>query len=460
MVIRQSSVPGVRWRLAAVALSAGALFGFAIAVINDALQFVVVQFSLSSVVSGIVVSGVAAGALVGCLTAGTLADSIGRRAVLIGAGVAAAVGTAASAFATDVWVLIAGRVLLGVAVGITTAVAPLYLAELAPPALRGGLITTYQLSVTLGILLALATGVALTPTENWRAMLAIGLLPAVCQVAALCTVPRSPRYLVRRGHADQARRALRRLRPPDEVEEELAQIAVSHGDPTRTPARDMFGARYRPALIVGLAAALLNAFCGVGAVIYYSTEVFTIAGVQGTTGAELASLAVGGMNTAAAVAAVVLVNRHGRRPLLSVGLGGIIGSLVVAGAALMAPESSATGIVTVIAILVYMAFFAISAGPLAWLLVAEVFPSRIRAQGAGLATASNWGANLLIALLFPVVAGVPAAPANVAIIFWFFAACSLGFLVFVRRRVPETKDRTLEQIEQDLHSRSISGSLV
>jgi MFS family permease len=222
----------------------------------------------------------------------------------------------------------------------------------------------------------------------------------------------------------------------------------------------MFGARYRPALIVGLAAALLNALCGVGAVIYYSTEVFTIAGVQGTTGAEVASLAVGGMNTAAAVAAVGLVTRHGRRPLLSVGLAGIIGSLVVAGAALMAPESSATGIVTVIAILVYMAFFAISAGPLAWLLVAEVFPSRIRAHGAGFATASNWGANLLIALLFPVVAGVPAAPAKVAIIFWFFAACSLGFLVFVRRRVPETKDRTLEQIEQDLRSRSISGSPV
>ena len=210
--------------------------------------------------------------------------------------------------------------------------------------------------------------------------------------------------------------------------------------------------RYRRALVVGLTMALMNALVGVGAVIYYSTDVFRIAGIDGPSAAAIASLAVGGVNTLAAVGSLWLTSRFGRRPLLSVGLAGIALTLVVAGIDLALPPEISDGALLVGAILAFMAFFAISAGPLAWLLVAEVFPTAVRAPAVALATAANWAANLMIALLFPIIAGTPGVPERVAIAFWCFAVLTIGFLIFVRLRVPETKDRTLEEIEKSLRS--------
>jgi MFS family permease len=195
--------------------------------------------------------------------------------------------------------------------------------------------------------------------------------------------------------------------------------------------------------------ALMNALVGVGAVIYYSTDVFRAAGIGGTNGAEFASLAVGGVNFLAAIVSVFLTDRFGRRPLLSIGLVAIAVCLAVAGIILVGPGAEQGGLL-VAAILGYMAFFAISAGPLAWLLLSEVLPGIIRARAAAIATAANWGANLLITLLFPLVVGSPGDPERVGMAFWFFGVLTLGFLAFVRLRVPETRGRTLERIEADL----------
>lgn len=446
-------MPKTPVRLMALSAATGGLFGYMIAVSNDAIASVRAELGLTPWTAALVVSALVAGALLGCVVAGTAADRIGRRQTLIAAALVALVGVALTSAAREPVLMTTGRVVTGVSVGITSAVAPLYLAELAPFARRGTVLTTYQLFITVGILVAFATGVLLAPGGQWRWMFALGGVAALAQLVAALFVPPSPRFLVRRGQVDQARDALARLRPPDEVEPELdAIVSAAAEEEASPPLRELFSARFRPGVVVGLVMALMNALVGVGAVIYYSTDVFRAAGIGGTNGAEFASLAVGGVNFLAAIVSVFLTDRFGRRPLLSIGLVGIAVCLAVAGIILVGPGAGQGGLL-VAAILGYIAFFAISAGPLAWLLLSEVLPGSVRARAAAIATAANWGANLLITLLFPLVVGSPGVPERVGMAFWFFGILSLGFLVFVRLRVPETRGRTLERIEADLRDR-------
>jgi sugar porter (SP) family MFS transporter len=353
-------------RLMALSAATGGLFGYMIAVSNDAIASVRTELQLTPWSAAMVVSALVGGALLGCVIAGTAADRIGRRYTLIGAALVALVGVALTTLAREPVLMTSGRLVTGVAVGITSAVAPLYLAELAPFARRGTVLTTYQLFITVGILAAFAIGVLLAPGGQWRWMFALGGLTALAQLVAALLVPASPRYLVRRGEVDQARASLARLRPPDEVELELeleAIVSAAAGEDT-PPLRELFSVRFRPGVVVGLMMALMNALVGVGAVIYYSTDVFRAAGIGGTNGAEFASLAVGGVNFLAAIVSVFLTDRFGRRPLLSIGLVGIAVCLAVAGFILVGPGTAQGGLL-VAAILGYIAFFAISAGPLA-----------------------------------------------------------------------------------------------
>jgi sugar porter (SP) family MFS transporter len=435
------------WRVAAIAGFTGVLFGYDISSTNDAIAFMEKRFGLDSLDKGLVVSALLLGALAGALGAGKLADTWGRRPSVILAGLAAAVGALTAAAAPDLAVLLAGRFVIGLAVGVTSAIAPLYIAELAPAHSRGSMVALYQLSLTLGMLAALGVGAAFAPTANWRVMIAAGAVPAVAQVLAMAIVPESPRYLVARDRFDAARRVLTSLRGADDVDRELAEVAQAHRATAGARYRDIFSRAARPAMIIGVGAALMNALVGVGAVIYYSTDVFRAAGIAGP---ELASLAVGVVNTVVTVVAVALIARFRRRPLLLTGLSGIVVSLVVAGVALLLSSSTDTGWITVIGLLGFIASFAISAGPIAWLIVAEVFPLSIRGRAASFATSTNWAANLVLALVFPLVVGTPGVPERVGLAFLAYAAISAGFIVFVARLVPETKDRTLEQIEADL----------
>jgi sugar porter (SP) family MFS transporter len=405
------------------------------------------RFGLSSLDRGAVVSALLLGALVGALGAGKLADTWGRRRSVVAAGIVAAAGALIAATAVNLPMLLAGRLVIGLAVGVTSAIAPLYIAELAPARSRGSMVALYQLSLTLGILAALAVGAVFTPTANWRVMIAAGAVPAIAQVLAMAIVPESPRFLAGRGRVDAARRVLSRLRPAEDVDRELADIRQADKATAGARYRDVFAGAVRPALIVGVGAALMNALVGVGAVIYYSTDIFETAGVGS---ADVASLAVGSVNTVMTVVAVVLIARFRRRPLLLVGLSGIVASLVVAGVSLLLPTSTATGWITIAGVLVFIASFAISAGPIAWLIVSEVFPGTIRGRCASFATSTNWAANFVLALLFPLIVGTPGVPERVGVALLVYAGISIGFVAFVALVVPETKDRTLEQIQADL----------
>ncbi|MGW7825031.1 sugar porter family MFS transporter [Streptomyces puniciscabiei] len=443
---RRGGTSALRARLALVAAFAGAFFGFSISAMNEILNEVDREFDLTSLHEGIVVSALLVGALAGCLGAGALTDRLGRRRMLIGAGLLGTLAASVCVTAVDEAVLVVGRLLLGLAVGATSAVAPVLLAELAGSRARGALITAYQLCIAVGALVALALGVTDLANHDWRLMFAVNGVPAALQASAVALVPPAPEDLLARGRPEDALDVLRLTREPGEAGEELAELRTVRRRSSATALRAAVSPEHRLPAGIAVGASLMNALVGVGAVVYYSTLVFASAGVGGHNGPEIASLSIGIMNVVASVAALGLIRRYGRRPVLTTGLAGMAAALCVAAIGLMA-GGAVSGVLTVAAVLVYIACFAFSAGPLAWVLMAEVLPTEIRAPVAGVALALNWAANLLVALLFPVVVGTPGAPSRVGGVFLFFAALALVFLALFRRYVPETKDRPLAEVQ-------------
>ncbi|MBX9394399.1 MFS transporter [Streptomyces sp. TRM72054] len=414
-----------------VGLTAGGLFGYSIAAVNEALRPLNDTFTLTGLAHGALVSGLLMGALLGCVTAGRLAARYGRRSLLVWSGLLATAGSVVAAAAPTLETVIAGRLILGFAVGVTTSVAPVLIAELSPADRRGSLIACYQLAVTVAVLAAFAIGSALAVGGHWRLMLAINGLPGLLQAGAvLVVVP--PWMGARHPRVDTST-------APGRAPTETVGLVRSLRDPS-----------LRRPVIVACGAALMSACVGVGAVTYYSTFVFAIAGFQGRGSAEVASLTVGAVNVVATVVGMWLIRRFRRKALLSAGLTGIAVSLAVAAWSLWASVWAPTGPVTVAALLAFMACYAFSVGPIGWLLVAEVLPHRIRDRMAATATGMNWSANLLIALLFPLAVGAPGDPARVGAAFLLFSIVSLGFLAFTHRCVPETRNRSLTALEAEL----------
>lgn len=449
-IVRAEPVTGprpLRWRLFLVGGSAGTLFGYSIVVSNDAIEPIRQQYSLSGWAVGTVVSSLIAGALLGCLIAGRFVERHGHRAVLGVAGVIAAAGSILSALAPNALTITTGRLILGAAVGVTTAVAPTYISEIAHPRNRGPMMAGYQFSIAFGFLMSLTVGAVLSLGEHqWRIMLAANALPALLQAATMVRVPSTPYSLIARGFIDQARESLMATRHPDEVSAELEAIVSAHQRPTQSGIGTDKTALRRP-ILIAVGAALMDTLVGICVIVPYSTAVFTMAGVGGRAGAEFASWSVGVVNVISTIVAAGLLSRYGRRPLLTIGLIGIIATLLAISASLIASESGYTAATTIIAMLIFMACHAFSAGPIGWLLVTEVLPTRIRSRGTGAAIGINWLANLLVALLFPVVVGSPGIPFRAGVVFLGLAGISAAFLVFVRLCVPETKGLSLAEVE-------------
>ncbi|MGW2556456.1 sugar porter family MFS transporter [Streptomyces sp. NPDC001635] len=437
-----------------MASASGALFGYSISAMNQTLEVVAHSFHLSGAEQGIVVSHLVAGCLVGCLAAGAVTDRLGRRAVLGAAGTVGVVAALLCAAAPTAWFLAGGRFVLGLAVGVTSAVAPVLLGELASARARGSVMMVYQLVLTVAILVALLLGLQQAAAHQWRWMFVVNALPATVLLISVRLLPPAPGDLMAQGRDDQALQVLQTSRPTAEADQEYAFLQDARGHPTarHTTWLVILDRHNRLPVAIAVGAGLMAALVGIGAVVYYSTLIFATSGVGGRLGAEIASLSFGIVNVASAVASLWLIRRYGRRLLLSVGLAGMATSLILSAICLMAVRGSVGGALTVAAVLVFVICFAYSAGPLTWLLIAEVLRPQIRAQVAGAAAAANWAANLLVALLFPVVVGVPGSPQKIGAAFLFFAALNVGFLVLLRRYVPETKDQPLAEVQALLES--------
>jgi SP family galactose:H+ symporter-like MFS transporter len=424
----------------------GLLFGYDTGVISGAELFFKNDFTLSTFALEVIVSGVLAGAAVGALGGGRLADIFGRRLLLIVTAIIFAAGALICAAATSPAVLIVGRIIVGLGIGLSSGTVPVYISEVSPADARGWTVSLFQLAITIGILLAYVVDYAFAKSEAWRWMFGISLIPATIFAIGMYFLPESPRWLVRHGDPARARTILARIRGTSDVDAELKEIEQSFAQSQQHGNwHDLLSPTLRPALIVGIGLAIFQQVTGINTVIYYAPLIIQSAGVSSASGAILATAGIGAVNVLMTIVSMWLIDRIGRRPLLLTGIAGMIVTLGILGWAFHSNvRSEALSWLAVISMMLYVASFAISLGPIFWLLIAEIYPLQVRSSSEGLAATFNWGSNLLVSLTFLTLLQGIGAPKT----FWLYGLCAIGAWIFSYSLVPETKGRTLEQIEQ------------
>jgi len=441
---------GKRFVYLAAGISAlgGMLFGYDIGVISGAILFVKKTLSLSSGMEEIVVSSVLVGSLVGAVAGGLLADRLGRRKLLIITAVVFGSGAIGAALALNTTWLIAARIVAGIAIGIASFVAPLYISEIAPVAIRGKLVSINQVALTGGIVISYLIDYAFAGSQAWRWMFAMAVIPAAAFGIGLMFIPDSPRWLAARGHVDRAQAVLKQIRPAEQVQAELSDIQKSVAK-QKGNWSELLSPLLRPAMIVGVGLAIAQQLTGINTVIYYAPTIFKFAGFSSASVAILASVGVGIVNLALTVVAMQLIDRVGRRPLLLVSLAGMALGLLVLGLAFSLPQlSGSLGWIAVASLMVYVGSFAVGLGPVFWLVLSEIYPLGIRGRAMSVGTVTNWGGNLAVAVSFLTLTRVMGKAST----FWLYAGISIAAWLFAFFLVPETKGKTLEQIEEHWRS--------
>jgi SP family galactose:H+ symporter-like MFS transporter len=436
---------------AAIAALGGLLFGYDTGVISGAELFLKNDFTLSTFALEVIVSGVLAGAACGALLGGRMADLFGRRRLLIATAIIFAAGGIACAAATSPAILIVGRIIVGLGIGLASATVPVYISEVSPANARGWQVSLFQLAITVGILAAYIVDYAFAAMQGWRWMFGLAVVPAAIFGVGMLFLPESPRWLAKRGHIDMARAVLIRIRGTSDVSAELKEIegSLTHAI-ERGKLSDLLAPSLRPALLVGIGLAVFQQVTGINTVIYYAPLIIQSAGVSSASGAILATAGIGVVNVLMTIIAMWLIDRMGRRPLLLIGIAGMAITLGLLGLAFQMQGKSVVLVwLAVISMMVYVGSFAISLGPIFWLMISEIFPLKIRNSAEGLSAAFNWGSNLLVSLTFLTLLQM-IGPTRT---FWLYGLFAIAAWVFSYLRVPETKGRTLEEIEQFWRSR-------
>jgi sugar porter (SP) family MFS transporter len=433
---------------------AGILFGYDQGVISGALPLITDEFNLSTTMQQVVTSWVTLGALSGALVAGGLADRLGRRKAMIMAGLLFLVGAVVQGTADDEWILVVGRLVVGFAVGVASVAAPLYAAEMAPAKTRGRYVSMYQLAITMGIFIAYLVDDFFTAQDRWRPMFLLAVIPGFLLAALMWFMPETPRWLVRAGRNDDAQDALEKVAPDTDAPAEVAAIADDLAHDEQASWKEVFAPTARKALYVGLGLAVFQQITGINAVIYYSNEIFKEAGFSTAEEQAKATLyAIGAVNVLATFIAVAYVDRFGRKPLLRAGLVGMTTSLIALGGAFMlfdendpsggGGSSSVVGTLTLVCMVVYIASFAFSLGPVVWTMISEIYPNRMRGKAVSVATAANWLAAFVVSMTFLSLLDALGG----TLTFWLFAVLSIVAFVWIGKKVPETKGKELEEIE-------------
>lgn len=430
--------------IVSVAACAGLLFGFDIAVINGAIVFLRDQFHLSNWQTEIAAGALLVGCAIGASFAGILSDRYGRKRILIAAAVLFAISSIAAALPRSLNEFIVARIVAGIATGIASMLAPLYIAENSPPDLRGRLVTFNQLAIVSGILLAYLVNWAFAASgpNGWRWMFLAAAVPALALCLALLFVPESPRWLIKEHREPEALRILARITGHRRAVSEAAEIRRTLAEETGS-LRDLWKPGLRRPLIIAVTLAILQQISGVNTVLYYGALIFREhAGQSSATGAIGVNVAVGLVNALSTLVAIAVIDKIGRKPLLLLSCAGMAASLTWLGFAFrIAPPPTS---LILVAILCYVFSFGVGMGPGVWVLMSELFPTRVRGRAMAVATVSLWLACLLLTSTFlTLVSAISAAGA-----FWVYAGVCLFSFLFIWRVPPETKGRTLEEIEQ------------
>ncbi|MFB8003984.1 sugar porter family MFS transporter [Nocardia sp. NPDC056000] len=433
----------------------GFLFGYDTGVVSGALLFISAEFDLNSVQQGSIVSVLLIGAMAGAMSAGRIADRLGRRNALAVESAVFILGTLLAVAAHHYWVLLLARVVLGLAVGAASATVPVYLSEISPAEIRGRILSMNQLLITVGIVVSYLVDLAFAGSGNWRAMFAVGLIPAVVLcLGTLFVVPESYMWLLAHGRVDQARGLVAGVagtEAADRLVERFRRSEQQHGSGRREPAglRSLLAPRVRPALIVGVTMAAIQQFGGINTIIYFAPTIIAQTGLTASN-SIFYSVFIGVVNLAMTVVSMSTVDRFGRRPVLIVSLLGMLLTVSLLGLSFIAEMSPTLSLVFMV---LYIACFAGGLGPVFWVLVGEVFPPRLRAQGSSAATTVNWFSNFVVSQAFLPLATVLGQGQTFLI---FGVICLLG-LMFVTRFVPETKNRSYDAIDASLHKRFEHG---
>jgi sugar porter (SP) family MFS transporter len=438
---------------AAITALGGLLFGYDTGVVSGALLFLRTSFGgLSNFEEELVTSLLLVGAMAGALLAGRLADRIGRRRTILITAVVFVLGVLLAAFTPSYPVLLIARLVIGLAVGSSSMVVPLYIGEIAPPRLRGGLVSLNQLAITLGILISYLIDYGLSSSGNWRLMFGLAAIPAVALFAGIMTQRESPYWLIGHGRDDEARAVLARLRPAGHVDQEVAEIksVISQG---RAGVRELLSRAVKPALVVGVLMAVFQQVTGINTVIYYAPSLLHDAGL-GASSALLANVGIGAVNVLMTVVAIRLLDRTGRRPLLIGGSTGMAVGMIAAALAFVGTThlTGVRAVVAIAALVVYTGSFAIGLGPVFWLLISEIYPQRVRGTAMSMASMANWFANFVVTISFLTLLSAIGGTG----VFALFAFLTLMAIWFFVRRVPETKGRSLQAIEADLRGLGMS----
>ena len=439
-----------------VAALGGFLFGFDTAVISGTISLVKSDFNLNPVTEGWFVSCALLGCIIGVSFSGKLSDKYGRKIVLILSAILFLASAIGCMYASSFTGLIIFMLIGGLGIGVASMVSPLYISEFAPARLRGMMVSLYQLALTIGIVLAYFSNAYLAEhatasyategmtrifsTEVWRAMLGLGALPAFIFLICLFLVPESPRWLLLKGQTQQASAILVKIDGPQAAAHEIKAFQAQGEDHHDTPLAALFTPVYRKALWIGLLLPFLSQVCGINAVIYYGPRILEQAGFT-LNSALGGQVTIGLVNVVFTFVAIFTVDKWGRRPLLFVGIGGAVASLIIIGALFALGITSGPWIL--LFILAFIACFAFSFGPVCWVVVGEIFPNAIRGKAMALATLSLWVGNFLVGQLTPVMLEGLGSSWT----FWLFALCCSPAIWLAWKLIPETKGRSLEDIE-------------
>ncbi len=446
--IRVSKKSSFLYIVAGISALGGLLFGYDTGVISGALLFIKNDFHLTTFLQEIVVSFLLIGAVIGATLGGIPADRIGRRATIIMSAILFIVGAIGTALAPNVAWLLVGRIVVGIAVGVASFVTPLYISEVSPPQIRGALVSLNQLAITVGIVVSYLVDYALAGIEGWRWMLGLAAVPAAILAVGMWFMPNSPRWLVSYNRTFQARIVLQRIRGTEDVDQEIQDIHESLVEKHSKNWSELLNPSIRPALIVGVGLAAFQQLTGINTVIYYAPTIFQMAGFKSAGVSILATVGVGVVNVLMTLVAIWLIDRVGRRALLLYGIIGMVIGLGTLGLAFQVSAlAGALGWIAAGSLMLYIGSFAVSLGPVFWLLVSEIYPLRVRGLGMSAASMVNWGTNLVVALTFLTLIDIVGRPGT----FWLYAFVGIGAWIFTYFVVPETKGRTLEDIEADFY---------
>lgn len=432
-----------------VASVGGLLFGYDTAVISGAIGFMKTYYQLSDMMTGWVASCALLGCIAGAMYSGKLSDHIGRKKVLMISALLFAISSLGTAVAPDLWFFVIFRIIGGMGIGIASMLSPMYISEMAPAAIRGRLISIFQLGIVTGILViyfvnAYIAGIhdeAWNISTGWRWMFGSGIIPSLIFIFLLLTVPESPRWLASKKRNSEALDIFARINGAELAQQELRSIDESFNDETPFSFSDIKGPQLKKTLVIGILLAVFSQITGINAIMYYAPEIFKSTGV-GSDSAFMQTILVGIINVIFTLVAIQYVDHWGRKKLLLLGITGMAVCLFITGFAFYRQQQ---GYLVLIAILGYIACFAMSLGPLTFVVIAEIFPTKARATAMSVATFFLWLAVFLVSQTFPILIGSVGSAGT----FWIYMVISIFTFFFIWKMIPETKGKTLEEIEKE-----------